>query len=105
MGGRASGAGHVPNLVAAWPEMIAQVASGALRRARGILPGGAARRVATRAISLDDVPRREEQVEALRSREFDVLIVGGGATGAGCAVEAATRGARLSPPRACVRRL
>ncbi|XP_073987949.1 glycerophosphate oxidase 1 isoform X1 [Rhodnius prolixus] len=35
---------------------------------------------------------REAQIEALKTKEFDVLIIGGGATGAGCALDAATRG-------------
>lgn len=28
----------------------------------------------------------------LKSQDFDVLIIGGGATGAGCALDACTRG-------------
>jgi glycerol-3-phosphate dehydrogenase len=35
---------------------------------------------------------RESGLQRLRDAEFDVLIVGGGATGLGCAVDAATRG-------------
>jgi glycerol-3-phosphate dehydrogenase len=37
-------------------------------------------------------------IQSLRSdtdEEFDVLIVGGGATGAGCAVDAASRGLKV----------
>lgn len=41
------------------------------------------------------VPSRAEQLarlnEGTRKSPFDVLIIGGGATGAGCALEAATR--------------
>ena len=41
------------------------------------------------------LPRRDAQWASLkrgtRDRPFDVLIVGGGATGAGCCVDAATR--------------
>lgn len=38
------------------------------------------------------LPSRQEQLSALRStEEFDVLVVGGGATGAGCALDAVTR--------------
>jgi glycerol-3-phosphate dehydrogenase len=41
------------------------------------------------------VPTREQQLARLRagSKEhpFDVLIIGGGATGTGCALDAATR--------------
>ncbi len=41
--------------------------------------------------------RREDHVAALRSGDqFDILIVGGGATGLGAAVDAATRGHRVA---------
>lgn len=40
----------------------------------------------------DELPSRQAQLSALRTtEEFDVLIVGGGATGAGCALDAVTR--------------
>ncbi|MEQ2223983.1 glycerol-3-phosphate dehydrogenase [Ilyodon furcidens] len=40
----------------------------------------------------DELPSRQTQLEALRDTpEFDVLVVGGGATGAGCALDAVTR--------------
>lgn len=46
-------------------------------------------------MSLDRVPSRAQQLERMaassESAPFDVLIVGGGASGAGCAVDAATR--------------
>ncbi|KAI8462742.1 MAG: mitochondrial glycerol-3-phosphate dehydrogenase [Monoraphidium minutum] len=46
------------------------------------------------------VPARADQIAKLRgsSRDqpFDVLIIGGGATGAGCAVDAATRGLKVA---------
>jgi len=38
------------------------------------------------------LPSRAEQLQSLRSDQFDVLIIGGGATGAGCALDAASRG-------------
>lgn len=39
------------------------------------------------------LPPREEQIKALQSGdEFDVLIIGGGATGSGCALDSVTRG-------------
>lgn len=38
-------------------------------------------------------PTREEQILALQTTpEFDVLVIGGGATGCGCALDAVTRG-------------
>lgn len=40
----------------------------------------------------DRLPTREEQLAALQNTpEFDVLVVGGGATGSGCALDAVTR--------------
>ncbi|KAJ1846804.1 mitochondrial glycerol-3-phosphate dehydrogenase [Coemansia sp. RSA 2708] len=54
-------------------------------------------------------PRREEMLNDLKGlqrdgsdtktaqeREFDVLVIGGGATGAGCTLDAATRGLRVA---------
>ena len=40
------------------------------------------------------LPTREDQIKALKSQKepYDVLIIGGGATGAGCALDACTRG-------------
>uniref|UniRef100_A0A7R9V8C5 Glycerol-3-phosphate dehydrogenase n=1 Tax=Chlamydomonas euryale TaxID=1486919 RepID=A0A7R9V8C5_9CHLO len=44
----------------------------------------------------DTVPTRAQQLSKLlagsREKPFDLLVIGGGATGAGCAVDAATRG-------------
>lgn len=42
------------------------------------------------------LPTREDQVKTLKSENYDVLIIGGGATGAGCALDACTRGTFLS---------
>uniref|UniRef100_A0A8C7G519 Glycerol-3-phosphate dehydrogenase, mitochondrial n=1 Tax=Oncorhynchus kisutch TaxID=8019 RepID=A0A8C7G519_ONCKI len=40
----------------------------------------------------DELPSRQAQLTALRAtQEFDVLVVGGGATGSGCALDAVTR--------------
>ncbi|KAK9456401.1 FAD dependent oxidoreductase-domain-containing protein [Dipodascopsis uninucleata] len=39
---------------------------------------------------------RGEQIKKLGSEEFDLLIIGGGATGAGCALDAATRGLKVA---------
>lgn len=39
------------------------------------------------------LPTREQQILALQTTsEFDVLVIGGGATGCGCALDAVTRG-------------
>lgn len=44
------------------------------------------------------LPLRSEQIKSLQSgEEFDVLIIGGGATGAGCALDSVTRGRILDP--------
>ena len=37
-----------------------------------------------------------EQLAALKRDHFDVLIIGGGVTGTGCALDAATRGLRTA---------
>jgi len=42
------------------------------------------------------LPSRTEQINSLKNTEFDVLVIGGGATGAGCALDAATRGLRTA---------
>ena len=39
---------------------------------------------------------REEHLKNLRTEEFDVLVIGGGATGSGCALDAATRGLKTA---------
>ncbi|EDW57936.1 glycerol-3-phosphate dehydrogenase, mitochondrial [Drosophila virilis] len=40
----------------------------------------------------DQLPKRKQQVTSLKSENFDVLVIGGGAIGCGCALEATTRG-------------
>ncbi|MCH7229475.1 glycerol-3-phosphate dehydrogenase/oxidase [Glycomyces sp. L485] len=40
--------------------------------------------------------RRRSDLERLRSEPFDVVVIGGGATGAGAAVDAASRGLRVA---------
>lgn len=42
------------------------------------------------------LPTRAEQLQSLKKESFDVLIVGGGATGSGCAVDAVTRGLKTA---------
>ncbi|NWR06733.1 GPDM protein, partial [Paradoxornis webbianus] len=45
----------------------------------------------------EHLPTREQQLAALQSSgEFDVLVIGGGATGCGCALDAATRGLKTA---------
>ena len=39
---------------------------------------------------------RAEQLQSLREESFDVFVIGGGATGAGCALDAATRGLKTA---------
>ncbi|GAB4813967.1 hypothetical protein N2152v2_001013 [Parachlorella kessleri] len=55
---------------------------------------------AARVAWLDQVPARREQLRRLAegtpNSPYDVLIVGGGATGTGCAVDAATRGLKVA---------
>ncbi|NXC32608.1 GPDM protein, partial [Campylorhamphus procurvoides] len=43
------------------------------------------------------LPTREQQILALQTvSEFDVIVIGGGATGCGCALDAATRGLKTA---------
>lgn len=43
------------------------------------------------------LPTRDEQIKSLQTEEsFDVLIIGGGATGAGCALDSVTRGLKTA---------
>jgi len=42
------------------------------------------------------LPSREAQIESLKTESFDVVIIGGGATGAGCALDAVTRGLKTA---------
>ncbi|XP_034942515.1 glycerol-3-phosphate dehydrogenase, mitochondrial isoform X2 [Chelonus insularis] len=44
------------------------------------------------------LPSREDQIKVLKNQdeEYDVLIIGGGATGAGCALDACTRGLKTA---------
>ncbi|KAK9492379.1 FAD dependent oxidoreductase-domain-containing protein [Lipomyces doorenjongii] len=39
---------------------------------------------------------REEQIKKLETEQFDLLIIGGGATGAGCALDAVSRGLKVA---------
>ncbi|KAL7555776.1 hypothetical protein ACA910_008152 [Epithemia clementina (nom. ined.)] len=50
----------------------------------------------------EDIPSRAEQLERLQNQdeEYDVLVIGGGATGAGIALDAAVRGLKV----ACIER-
>ena len=40
----------------------------------------------------EPLPSRADQTKALKTKEFDVLVVGGGATGCGVALDAVSRG-------------
>jgi hypothetical protein len=48
--------------------------------------------------SFPQIPSRQEQLTALKNpaNKFDVLIIGGGASGAGCALDAASRGLKVA---------
>lgn len=41
------------------------------------------------------LPPRSECISSLQSESFDVVVIGGGATGAGCALDAVTRGKQI----------
>jgi glycerol-3-phosphate dehydrogenase len=42
------------------------------------------------------LPTRSDQIKSLNEEEFDVLVIGGGATGSGCVLDAATRGLKTA---------
>lgn len=42
------------------------------------------------------LPTRADQIKSLQTDQFDILIIGGGATGAGCALDACTRGLKTA---------
>lgn len=42
------------------------------------------------------LPPRQYHTDAAKLKELDVLVIGGGATGAGCALDAVSRGQFLS---------
>ncbi|KAG5889079.1 hypothetical protein JTB14_004923 [Gonioctena quinquepunctata] len=42
------------------------------------------------------LPSRADQIKSLQTENFDVVIIGGGATGAGCALDATTRGLKTA---------
>lgn len=45
---------------------------------------------------LGKLPTRKENIEKLGKEEYDVVIIGGGITGAGCALDAVTRGLKTA---------
>ena len=55
-------------------------------------------RVKTGAIKRPKEPLlpRSTMLESLKRDEFDVLVIGGGATGSGCALDAVTRGLKTA---------
>lgn len=42
------------------------------------------------------MPSREDLLKSLKTESFDVLVIGGGATGVGCALDASTRGLKTA---------
>ncbi|KAK9870611.1 hypothetical protein WA026_008172 [Henosepilachna vigintioctopunctata] len=42
------------------------------------------------------LPSRQDLLNSLKTESFDVLVIGGGATGVGCALDAATRGLKTA---------
>ncbi|PSN50880.1 Glycerol-3-phosphate dehydrogenase [Blattella germanica] len=92
--------------------MITKMTSSLRKVAMGGLAFGAGAYLTTRLLNGDDniqlnqvhaatatkerrakrhLPPRDDQIKSLQSESFDVLIIGGGASGAGCALDAVTR--------------
>ena len=44
----------------------------------------------------ESIPSRESLIQSLQEEEFDILIIGGGATGAGVALDAVSRGLKVA---------
>ncbi|XP_018574439.1 glycerol-3-phosphate dehydrogenase, mitochondrial isoform X2 [Anoplophora glabripennis] len=42
------------------------------------------------------LPSRSDQIKCLQAEQYDILIIGGGATGSGCALDAVTRGLKTA---------
>lgn len=86
------------------PAQPAADAAFDLEKARRTVAPGIGRPVAPphqRVEGINGLPSREDQVARLASgEEFDVLVIGAGATGSGTALDAATRGLKV----ACVER-
>ena len=64
-----------------------------------MLPGRSKRNGSTtsgRTRPTAPLPTRAAQLASLRSEHFDVLVIGGGATGSGCTLDAATRGLKTA---------
>ena len=82
-----------------WSEVLeARCEGSSLERRNSVTDGIKAK---ARTPSVHGIPSREHQVQALQSgADFDVLVIGGGATGCGVALDAATRGLKT----ACVER-
>lgn len=45
---------------------------------------------------LDKLPSRKDHLKAVQKEDFDVLVIGGGITGAGCALDAISRGLKTA---------
>ncbi len=46
---------------------------------------------------MDDFPTREAQIDRMsKEPEYDIVVIGGGATGCGVAVDAASRGLKVA---------
>jgi len=47
---------------------------------------------AQQRLAATPLPTRAAQLQALQEKHFDILVIGGGATGCGVALDAASRG-------------
>lgn len=76
------------------PEATGSVSRGTLARHEGATPAEALAAMEATPEKRWTVPSRQAQLERLKNQRapFDVLVIGGGATGAGATLEAARRG-------------
>ena len=64
-----------------------------------LLPGRSKKNASTitgRTRPTAPLPTRAAQLASLRTEQFDVLVIGGGATGSGCALDSTTRGLKTA---------
>eukprot|EP01134_Creolimax_fragrantissima_P007305 CFRG7305T1 len=66
----------------------------------GVLKRDSSEETTVALIKKDNIPTRAESLKALREEKYDLLVIGGGATGTGCALDGTTRGLKT----ACVER-
>jgi glycerol-3-phosphate dehydrogenase len=87
-----------------WGRRVTTISAVVALTAVGVVQATSQSPASDRPLNIPDpskfprIPSRAEQLAALKnpSHHFDVLIIGGGASGAGCALDAASRGLKVA---------